>query len=188
MKLISYISSSPDAPFIVKPDTVMLRNNDPYYIPAFTGSVSAKFHIAAKITRVTKAIDVRFAGRCYEEIGTAVEIVAADVLEKCRKEGLPWDRAVSYDKSTAVPNIFCGIPEKNVIFDFKIDGETVLKKKIGNMAEILDAAVSAASFYVTLKIGDMVLIPLSDEVFSVNIGDSISADCGDSRLLDFEIK
>lgn len=188
MKLISYITCSVDGPFIVKPDTVMLRNNDPYYVPAFSKSISAKPYVAAKITRVTKAIGVKFAGRCYEEIGAAVEMTACDVLEKCRKEGLPWDIAVSYDKSTVIPNVFCSISEKNTIFDFKINGSSVLNREIDNVRCILDEAVSAVSYYVTLKIGDMVLVPLSDEVFAVNIGDMFSAHYGNTGMLDFEIK
>ena len=63
----------PSAPvFFCKPDTALLRNNDPFYVPAFSREVHYETELVVRIGRVARAIDERFAPRCYDEVGLGI--------------------------------------------------------------------------------------------------------------------
>ena len=55
--------------WFLKPDTAMLRNNDPFYIPRFTREVHAACGLIVRISRVGRAVSERFAHRYYDEVG-----------------------------------------------------------------------------------------------------------------------
>ena len=47
----------PEEPmFFLKPDTALLRNNDPFYIPSFSQEVHYECELVVRINRVGKAI------------------------------------------------------------------------------------------------------------------------------------
>ena len=54
----------PEEPmFFLKPDTALLRNNDPFYIPSFSQEVHYECELLVRINRVGKALAERFAHR-----------------------------------------------------------------------------------------------------------------------------
>ena len=65
--------------FFLKPDTALLRNNDPFYIPSFSERVDYECELVVKINRVGKCIDRRFAHRYYDEIGLGIDFTARDL-------------------------------------------------------------------------------------------------------------
>ena len=46
----------PEPAWFLKPDTALLRNNDPFYIPAFSQEVHYECELVVRINRVGKAI------------------------------------------------------------------------------------------------------------------------------------
>ena len=59
--------------FFLKPDTALLRNNDPFYIPSFSNEIHYESELVVKINRVgrrTELIRNNLKGRkfstCYE--------------------------------------------------------------------------------------------------------------------------
>ena len=74
----------PSAPvFFCKPDTALLRNNDPFYVPAFSREVHYETELVVRIGRVARAIDERFAPRCYDEVGLGIDFTARDLQRDC---------------------------------------------------------------------------------------------------------
>ena len=59
--------------WFLKPDTALLRNNDPFYIPRFTQEVHYECELVVRIDRVGKCIDERFARRYYSEVGLGID-------------------------------------------------------------------------------------------------------------------
>ena len=49
--------------FFLKPDTALLRNNDPFYIPDFTQEVHYECELVVRIDRLARHIAPRFAHR-----------------------------------------------------------------------------------------------------------------------------
>lgn len=186
MKIITVFDIENNS-FQIKPDTALLRNNDAYYIPSFSKQVEARAYISVKIIRLAKSIDKQFASRLWETLSVAVELCAADILEQCKRESLPWDIALSYDKSTAVSNDSM-VAEADLFIDVQMSDSTLYHGNVYNIAETIDTTLSLLTQIMTLKIGDMVLIPLPCETTEVKIGDYITASCNDTILLDFDIK
>ena len=66
-ELHAQVSDSGEMPkvpiFFMKPDTAMLRNNDPFYIPPFSEEVHYECELIVKINRVGRCIEERFAHR-----------------------------------------------------------------------------------------------------------------------------
>jgi len=56
--------------FFLKPDTALLRNNDPFYIPDFSQEVHYECELVVRIDRLARHIAPRFAHRLYAEVGT----------------------------------------------------------------------------------------------------------------------
>lgn len=178
----------------IKPDTAMLRNNDPFYLPNFSGSFVAECEVVVKVSRVVKSIEERFAARCYDQIGLAVSFVAADLQRSAIECSLPWEPARSFDKSTAISPRMIKISdlssESISALDFKmsIDGEVVQSAKLEDMLFSIDQIVSYISQHVTLKIGDIILCGTALSAPAVSQNQVVVASLNGSELLNFEIR
>lgn len=119
----------------VMPDTVLLRNEDPYFSPAYASSGEDVVHgIAVRITRLAKCIAVKFAHRTWEEYFECKDH---------RISGVHHTIGRCYDRSFEVSPI-------------------VRSKDSLNSAQCadIDAAVAYASLFVGLRIGDYIFIAL----------------------------
>lgn len=203
MKLISIINNfdslniegelAQNPLFTTLPDTVMLRNNDPLYIPPFAPRLDAGCQVIVKISRVVKHIEQRFASRCYDEVGVAVSFSARDIHEWAVKNGLPWDMAQSFDKSTAISPKFINVSQLNtplneLNFEMRVNSEPKHSSSTAAMRFSIDEMVSYVSRFVTLKIGDMLLCGVPAPLIEVKEGDTLSASLGGEELLKFEIR
>ena len=65
--------------WFMKPDTALLRNNDPFYIPDFSREVHYECELVVRINRVGRAISERFAHRYYDEVGLGIDFTARDL-------------------------------------------------------------------------------------------------------------
>lgn len=102
----------PSAPvFFCKPDTALLRNNDPFYVPAFSREVHYETELVVRIGRVARAIDERFASRCYDEVGLGIDFTARDLQRRAIAEGLPWEASKAFDHSAALSPRFLPLAE-----------------------------------------------------------------------------
>ena len=75
-------TARPAAPvWFLKPDTALLRNNDPFYIPRFSQEVHYECELVVRIDRVGKCIEERFAHRYYHEVGLGIDFTARDLQQ-----------------------------------------------------------------------------------------------------------
>ena len=95
--------------WFLKPDTAMLRNNDPFYIPRFTREVHAACGLIVRISRVGRAVSERFAHRYYDEVGVGIDFTARDLQRQAAAEGLPWERCKAFDRSAALSPQFVSL-------------------------------------------------------------------------------
>ena len=79
--------------FFLKPDTALLRNNDPFYIPDFTQEVHYECELVVRIDRLARHIAPRFAHRLYAEVGLGIDFTARDLQREAIANGWPWERA-----------------------------------------------------------------------------------------------
>lgn len=183
----------PDEPvFFVKPDTALLRNNEPFFIPSFSHDLQYETEVVVKIDRVVKAIDEKFASRCYHEAAVGIDFTARDLQRTCREKGLPWEICKAFDKSAPVPNVF--LPKEalgdlqQLDFHLDINGRTVQRGNTADMLFSIDRIISYVSQFMTLKIGDLIFTGTPAGVGQVHIGDRLEAYLRNTKMLDFEIK
>jgi 2-keto-4-pentenoate hydratase/2-oxohepta-3-ene-1,7-dioic acid hydratase in catechol pathway len=178
--------------FFMKPDSSLLRNNDPFYIPGWTTDVHHEIELVLKINRIGKNIDKQFAHRYYHEIGLGIDFTARDVQQKLKEKGLPWEKAKAFDQAAVLGNTFIKKEEladaENIPFKLNVNGNTVQDGNSNLMIFSFDDIVSYVSQFVTLKIGDLIYTGTPAGVGPVKIGDRIEGFLEDKKLLDFEIK
>ncbi len=68
-----------DDAIYVKPDTALLRENRPFYIPTPLTEIRYREGIVVRVDRVGKCIEARFAQRYYHEVGAGVELFADEL-------------------------------------------------------------------------------------------------------------
>ena len=183
----------PEEPVIfMKPDSALLRNNDPFYIPVWAKELHHEIELVIKISRLGKNIEKRFAHRYFDEIGLGIDFTARDVQNKLREKGLPWEKSKAFDQSAVISNTFIDktvFPEQESIhFSLNINGTPVQKGKSDRMIFGFEEIISHVSKYVTLKIGDLIYTGTPSGVGPVKIGDHLEGYLEDKKLLDFYIK
>lgn len=178
--------------FFMKPDTALLRNNDPFYIPSFTREVHYECELVVKVNRVAKYIDRRFARRCYDEVGLGIDFTARDIQRDAIAHGLPWERAKAFDHSAAISPQFLSLEELPSIdalhFELAVNGEVRQTGFTGDMLFSVDEILSYVSQYMTLKIGDLIYTGTPVGVGAVAVGDNLQASLEGRKLLDFDIR
>ena len=182
----------PDEPVIfLKPDTALLKNNDPFYHPKFSQDVHHELEVIVRICREGKSISPQFAHKYYDKIGLGIDFTARDVQQKAKEKGLPWDKAKGFNGSAPVSSwiektAFTNLQDLN--FHLLVNGE---KKQEGNTSLMLysiDEIIAHISEYFTLKTGDIIFTGTPKGVGPVNIGDKLEAYLEQEKLLDFEVK
>ena len=183
----------PDEPVIfMKPDSALLRNNEPFFIPDFSQDVHYECELIIRINRLGKNIESRFAGRYYDEVGLGVDFTARDLQNQLREKGLPWEKAKAFDRSAVISSEFISkkeLPDGNAIqFQLKKNGDVVQNGNSSLMLFPVDEIISQVSKYFTLKIGDLIYTGTPAGVGPVAIGDRLEGFLEGKKMFDFEIK
>ena len=178
--------------FFMKPDTALLRNNDPFYIPGWSNDLHHEVELVMKISKQGKGIEKKFAGRYFAEIGLGIDFTARDVQNQMRAKGLPWEKAKSFDYSAAISGRFISKEEFSSLqsIDFTLEINDIIVQK-GNSSLMIfgfDDILSHVSKYVTLKVGDLIYTGTPAGVGPVKAGDRLRGFIGDKLMFDFIIK
>lgn len=182
----------PEEPVIfMKPDSALLKDGKPFFIPDFCTQVDYEAEVVVRISRLGKNIAERFAHRYYDALTVGIDFTARDLQRKFRTEGKPWELCKGFDDSAAVGNWipvehFANI--QNVRFHLDVDGDTVQR---GNTCEMLfgvDRIIAYVSRFCTLKIGDLLYTGTPAGVGPVKIGNRLEGYLEDDKVLDFHIR
>lgn len=179
--------------FFTKPDTALLRNNDPFYLPDFSNEIHYETELVVKINRVTKSMSPKFAHRCYAEVGLGIDITARDIQRDCIKNGLPWEICKAFDHSAAVSPEFIPLEKlggdvQKLNFSLDLNGERVQSGDTSQMIFGVDEIISYVSKFMTLKIGDLIFTGTPAGVGPLSAGDHLKASLEGYTLLDFHVK
>ena len=112
----------------MKPDTALLRENKPFFIPSFSERVEYETELVVKINRLGKNISERFAHRYYDEVTVGIDFTARDLQQQERAAGELWEISKAFDHS-AVVGRFVKLDElsdtKSIEFSLLKNGEQV---------------------------------------------------------------
>ena len=183
----------PEEPVLfMKPDSALLRNNDPFYIPDWSNEVHYEVELIVKINRLGKNIEKKFAHRYYSEVGLGVDFTARDVQRALMAKGLPWEKSKAFDHSAVIcPNFFPvdTFADRNTLhFWLNKNGETAQQGDTSKMIFSVDDIVAYASNYFTLKIGDLIYTGTPSGVGPVAVGDRLEGYLEGVKAFDFLVK
>ncbi len=181
----------PENPVIFsKPDTALLKNNEPFYLPSFSNDVHHEVELVIKINKVGKKIQEKFARNYFSEIGLGIDFTARDVQSELKAKGLPWELAKAFDGSAPIGNFINmeNMDLKNIDFSLQKNGQIVQKGNTTQMIFSFEQIVSFVSQYFTLKVGDLIYTGTPAGVSQVNIGDKLEGYIGNDLMLTCEVK
>lgn len=178
--------------FFLKPDTALLRNNDPFYIPDWTNNLHHEVELVLRICRLGKNIDRQFAHRYYDAIGLGIDFTARDVQSELIKKGLPWEKAKAFDYSAAISSKFISVADirepSKIRFRLDVNGQTAQEATPERMIFGFDEIISHVSKFMTLRIGDLIYTGTPEGVGPVKIGDRLEGFLKNEKMFDFMIK
>jgi 2-keto-4-pentenoate hydratase/2-oxohepta-3-ene-1,7-dioic acid hydratase in catechol pathway len=185
-------SKHPTEPVVfMKPDSALLKNNKPFYIPDFSEDLHYETELIVKINRLGKNIDAKFANRYYSEIGLGVDFTARDLQRRLKDNGHPWEISKAFDNS-AVIGKFLDVSQlgdvQKIRFHLEINGKTVQEGFSGDMIFPVDTLIAHTSRFFTLKIGDILFTGTPAGVGKVHPGDRLTGFIFDEKMFDFIIK
>lgn len=177
----------------LKPDTTLLRNNDPFYIPSFTREVEFACQLIVRLNRMGKGISERFAHRYYDEVGLGVGFTALDLQRQAIAGGLPWESCRSFDHSAAISPEFVSLQKlggdvQKLHFALTVNGELRQRGDTAQMLATVDRIIAAVSEWMTLRIGDLIYTGTPAGAGVVNPGDNLRASLEGEELLNFDIR
>ena len=186
-------NKKPSEPVIfLKPDTALLRNNDPFFIPDFSTEIHHEVEIVVKINRLGKNIQPKFAHKYYSEIGLGIDFTARDLQFKLRDEGLPWEKAKAFDSSAVISKKFMVKSElgdlENLTFRLEKNGQKVQEGNTNKMIFNIEEIICYVSKFFTLKIGDLIYTGTPSGVGKVNINDELTGYLKNNKLFNFKVK
>ena len=179
--------------FFLKPDTALLRNNAPFYVPTFSNEVHYETELVVRINRVGKAVSEKYARRYYDEVGLGIDFTARDLQRHAVANGLPWENSKGFDGSAAVSPVFLKLSDlgtdiQRLRFEMSLNGEV---KQSGDTAQMIFGVVKLISYvsrFMMLRIGDLLFTGTPAGVGPVKPGDHLQASLLGQTLLDFDIK
>jgi len=177
--------------FFLKPDTAIIKDNQPFYYPDFSKEIHHEVELVIKINKTGKNIAAQFAHKYYDEIGIGIDFTARDIQAKCKEKGLPWEKAKAFDGSAPIGKF---IDKKkiadlnNIHFKLLINGKSVQEGNTKDLLFTFDTLIAYVSTFFTLKTGDLIYTGTPEGVGPVVIGDKLEASIENETLLSFEIK
>lgn len=180
-----------DPVIFMKPDTALLRDNNPFYVPDWAERFDYELELVFRISRLGRHIEERFAHRYYDAVGLGVDFTARDTQERLMAEGRPWEICKAFDYSAAISK-FIPLselpPVPELRFGLDVNGQKRQTGVAGQMIHSIDAIVAYVSRFFSLRIGDLIFTGTPTGVGPVREGDRLTATLEGRTMLDFLIK
>ncbi len=178
--------------FFMKPETALLRNNQPFYLPDFSEEIHYETEIVLRIGKIGKAISEKFALSHIDGIGIGFDFTARDLQNKLKAKGLPWEAAKAFDYSAGINMEFLppeSFPDlKNISFSMKKNGSLAQQGNTKDLIFPFEKIIAYISRFVSLKTGDLIFTGTPEGVGKIREGDILEAYIGDKLMLETEIK
>ena len=185
-------NNKPKEPVLfLKPDSSIILNNRPFFIPDFSQNIHYELELIIKISRLGKHIQEKFSHKYYDFIGLGIDFTARDLQSDLKSKGLPWEKSKAFDGSCFISkwinkSEFNDV--NNLNFNLNKNGKTVQKTNSKLMLWKIDELISYISTFFTLKIGDVIFTGTPAGVGNVSIGDNLEGFIEDNKIFNLNIK
>jgi len=182
----------PDEPVVfLKPDSSILKNNKPFFLPDFSDEIHYEVEVVIKICKLGKGISAKFAGRYFDEVTVGIDITARDLQSRQSKAGMPWEISKCFDGAAPLGKFIPVNSIKdinNIDFRLEINNRVAQQSNTSDMIFGFNDIIDYVSRFFTLKTGDLIFTGTPSGVGALNLNDNLVAYLGDKPLLDFMIK
>jgi acylpyruvate hydrolase len=182
----------PDEPVVfLKPDSSILKNNKPFFLPDFSSNIHYEVEVVIKISKLGKGISAKFAHRYFDEITLGIDITARDLQKRQAAAGMPWEICKCFDGAAPVGRFIPVTTFKNMAdldFRLEINGKTVQESNTSDMIFGFSEIIEYVSKFFTLKTGDLIFTGTPPGVGQLHRNDNLVAYLTNEPLLDFLIK
>jgi 2-keto-4-pentenoate hydratase/2-oxohepta-3-ene-1,7-dioic acid hydratase in catechol pathway len=182
----------PEEPVVfLKPDSSILKNNKPFFLPDFSTNIHYEVEVVIKICKLGKGISAKFAPRYYDEITLGIDITARDLQNQLAAEGMPWEISKCFDGAAPLGRFIPVTGDTdmaNLDFKLEINGKVVQKGNTSDMIFGVNELVEYVSRFFTLKTGDLIFTGTPPGVGQLHKNDNLVAYLDDEQLLDIMIK
>jgi 2-keto-4-pentenoate hydratase/2-oxohepta-3-ene-1,7-dioic acid hydratase in catechol pathway len=182
----------PEEPVVfLKPDSSLLKNNKPFFLPGFSENIHYEVEVVIKISKLGKGISAKFAPRYYDELTLGIDITARDLQSRLGKSGMPWELSKCFDGAapvgTFIPvNSLKSVDDLN--FRLEINDKVVQQSNTSDMIFGINQIIEYVSRFFTLKTGDLIFTGTPSGVGQLKRNDNLVAFLEEKPLLDFLIK
>lgn len=180
----------PHPVIFMKPETALLKDNSPFYLPDFSSQIEYEAEIVVRISKMGKNIASKFAHRYYDSIALGIDFTARDLQNQLKASGSPWEICKGFDNSAPISKF---IPTQNLnlsdlSFSLSLNGNNVQQGNTSDMIWCIDEIISFVSRYFTLKTGDLIFTGTPQGVGKISVGDHIEGYIGEEKMLDFDVR
>lgn len=188
---VATLLNSGEPVLYTKPDSSLLKNRKPFFLPDELGRVEAQAELVVRVNRLGKGIPARFAHRYYDAFTVGINFVATDLLRRLRAEGLPWERAVGFDGAAVIGDWVekdrLPAPD-DLCFALEINGQRVQEGRTAEMFHHVDALIANISRYTTLRTGDILFTGSPLPAAAVAIDDRVEGFLQETKVVQFNVK
>ena len=182
----------PEEPVIfLKPDSAILKNNKPFFLPDFSDNIHYEVEVVIKISKLGKSISSKFAPRYFDEVTLGIDITARDLQSRQTAAGMPWEISKCFDGAAPLGTFVPVTTIKDmgdIDFRLEINERVVQKSNTSDMIFGFNDIIEYVSRFFTLKTGDLIFTGTPSCVGQLKRNDNLVAYLGDKPLLDFLIK
>ena len=182
----------PDEPIIfMKPKSALVQGHTPFYYPEFTNELNYEGELVVRISKNGKYIQEKHASNYYNGISVGIDFTARDIQQKLKENGLPWEKAKSFDNSAAVGKFIDITPamnKKNINFSLTKNKEVVQSVNSSEMIFSIDQIVANISNFFSINIGDLIYTGTPAGVGECIVGDVFEGFFEKEPVLSLEIK
>lgn len=190
-ELSGHFDSNGEPIIFLKPDSAILKDNRPFFIPEFSNQMEREAELVVRITRLGKHISERFAHRYYDKVTIGVDLIARDLEEQAHKNGMPWTFSNVFDGSAVIGKWIDRDKLKspdNIAFHLDVDNKTVQTGLQCDMIHTIDKIIAYVSQFMTLKMGDVIFTGTPAGVDKLEINQHIDGFLEDQKLLSFDVR
>lgn len=182
----------PDEPVVfLKPDSSILKNNKPFFLPDFSANIHYEVEVVIKIGKLGKGITAKFASRYFDEVTLGIDITARDLQKRQAAAGMPWEISKCFDGAAPLGSF---VPVTSIMnmrdldFRLEINGKTVQESNTSDMIFGFNEIIEYVSTFFTLKTGDLIFTGTPPGVGQLHKNDNLVAYLNNEPLLAFFIR
>lgn len=162
--------------FLLYPDSAVIRDNKPFFVPSFSDSWCYRIGLAWKGCRLGKTIGAKFVDRYYDAVTVCLFPVPLDLPDGYGDVVNSFDGAAILGEWMLLPDAPVRCSVNGVDIDFGLDREA------------LTDIIPWITRYCTLKIGDVVVSSVSGSIFEFPVDSHVKVSLNGSKVLNFNIK